>query len=150
MPKLKRVEKIAIVCEKIEKRDGILTPQAVVDEAKSPTCLIHDMFDWNDMSASEKYRLGQARKLIKEVTITYENKEIHSYQNVLLKIRNQQVQGYASTVNILQNDDLRKQVIAKALQELLYWQAEYAKYKELADLVDANKLNQLSKKHKAK
>jgi len=48
-------------------RDGKLYPADVVNAARSPSSPLHPYFDWDDSSAAEKYRLDQARALIRSV-----------------------------------------------------------------------------------
>lgn len=54
---------------KIEEKYGRVTPQAVVDEARSPKSPLHSLFNWDDKSAAAAYRLVQARVLIKSIVI---------------------------------------------------------------------------------
>lgn len=52
-------------------RDGRLTPEALVNAARSPHHPMHNDFIWNDKVAAEKYRLGQARGFIAEVRVVH-------------------------------------------------------------------------------
>lgn len=56
----------------IEKRDGKLTPEAVVTEARSERSVLHRMFVWDDGKAAALYRLDQARTLIGSIRYVYE------------------------------------------------------------------------------
>ena len=49
---------------------GRLTPDAVVEDAKSPKSPLHEHFDWDDSVAAVKWRIEQARTLIRQVTVT--------------------------------------------------------------------------------
>lgn len=53
-------------------RNGRLTPQRVVEAAKSKKSPLHEFFEWNDVVAAEAYRLDQARALIRTVGIRTE------------------------------------------------------------------------------
>lgn len=55
--------------EKIEKRDGEVTPKALLEEARSTNSPIHNLFDWNDTTAAEKYRLSQAGLAIRQIKV---------------------------------------------------------------------------------
>lgn len=48
---------------------GILTPDAVVEAASDPGSPLHDYFEWDDTEAARKYRLDQARTLIRVVRV---------------------------------------------------------------------------------
>lgn len=51
-----------------DKNEG-LTPELVVEAAKSPKHPLHGYFEWNNSAAARKYRLTQARHLIKVLEI---------------------------------------------------------------------------------
>lgn len=57
---------------------GELTPENVVEASKVKSSLLHDVFEWNDTAAAEKYRIRQAQELIRSirVTIVHENVEV--------------------------------------------------------------------------
>ena len=48
---------------------GKLTAAETLEAARDPNSPIHCEFEWNDALASEKFRLGQARELIRSVKI---------------------------------------------------------------------------------
>lgn len=53
----------------IREREGLLTPQVVLDTARDPNHPLHNRFEWDDSVAAERYRLEQAHKLIVKVKI---------------------------------------------------------------------------------
>lgn len=55
--------------ERIKQRDGTIVPEAVVDEARPEEAVLHPAFEWEDPVAAEKYRVIQARQLIKRVRV---------------------------------------------------------------------------------
>lgn len=55
--------------ERIKQRDGTITAPAVVDEARPNDAVLHPAFTWDDPEAAEKYRLIEARTLIKRVRV---------------------------------------------------------------------------------
>ncbi len=52
------------------RRAGSLTSSAVVDAARDPDAPLHPAFTWDDEVAGEKWRLVQARLLIRAVVVT--------------------------------------------------------------------------------
>jgi hypothetical protein len=50
-------------------RDGRLQPADVVTDARDPTSPLHSHSEWDDSVAAERYRLSQARSLIRSVKI---------------------------------------------------------------------------------
>jgi hypothetical protein len=60
----------AVICAlQALERDGRLSPQGVVNEAKRKDSPLHDQFEWDDKVAGVKYRLEQAARLIVSVKI---------------------------------------------------------------------------------
>ena len=59
----------------LEKK-GRITAHAVLDAARPASSPIHDCFDWNDSEAAEKWRLEQARELIRRVKIELVYQEV--------------------------------------------------------------------------
>lgn len=47
-----------------------LTPEAVVEASKDESSLLHKVFEWDNEIAAEKWRLEQARTLIRNITVT--------------------------------------------------------------------------------
>jgi hypothetical protein len=61
---------------KIQEKHGKLTPRLILNEVKGkPKHPLYHRFEWDDRLAGEKYRLQQARLLIIEVDVLYEDQE---------------------------------------------------------------------------
>jgi hypothetical protein len=62
-----------------EMRDqyGHLTPQLVVAEARDPGHPLHSRLCWDDSEAAEKFRLSQARELIRTARVVYREATSH-------------------------------------------------------------------------
>ena len=63
------------IFESIEERDGVLSPSAVVDEARPEVSPIHACFEWDDEKAAEKYRETQASNMIRCLIVSTEHIE---------------------------------------------------------------------------
>lgn len=55
----------------IREEHGKLTPHLVLEVATSPDHPLHNRFEWDDGAAAHKYRLNQARELIRVVRERY-------------------------------------------------------------------------------
>lgn len=55
----------------IQAAAGYLTPEAVVEAARSEDSPLHGRFEWNDSVAAERYRKDQARDLIRSVKVEF-------------------------------------------------------------------------------
>lgn len=115
-------------------RDGFLTPAQVLSEASSPESLLHQRFDWDDTTAAAKYRLDQARQLIRSCKITIETKpdtfvRVRSFVSV--------PDTYMPTEEALSDPATRDVVMQQALREI---QTLRLKYRGLVDFDEALQL----------
>lgn len=55
--------------ERIESIYGSLTPDNILKESYLEDSILHPLFEWNDNSAAQNYRLQQARNLLNNVTV---------------------------------------------------------------------------------
>lgn len=120
----------------IHKRDGVLTPEALLTAAKKKTSALHSQFHWDDAEAAHLHRLDQAAGIIRRVTVYItmpEHKEIHVRAYVSLP----ETRGYQRTVEVLNNKQQREQLLAMALRELAAFKRKYAELSELTAVFDA-------------
>lgn len=120
--------------EKIRARtNGLLTPEHVVEDARSVRSPLHNAFEWNDTVAAEKYRLDQASYLIRAIIVvpqgeTSDRPPLRAFVNV----KKDEQRGYTSLDVAMSDSDLRAQVVQQAWSELLGWRERYREYQELA------------------
>jgi len=153
----KKKEKYARELGRIYKKNGILTVNNVLREAKNKKSPLYDYYDWNDKSASQKWREHQTRILINTVEIIVENKKIPKYEMIKVEVKNNRnykvVKGYKDYYDIVSNEEYKAQIITQALGELKCWQAKYENYlKEFGSIFQAISLTErrLRKKKKKK
>lgn len=58
------------VCEALARSEEGLSPETLLAASRNEEAPLHGEFEWNDETAAEKYRLGQARKIIVDLTCT--------------------------------------------------------------------------------
>ncbi len=130
----------------IYKNRGELTAELVLEEAKKKKSPLHICFEWNDSKAAVKYRLEQARGIIKAVVIT---KEIHGKPTpvrAFINIRkddkgslttNPFARGTSTFIyidTVMNNEILARYTVEKALNELKALMNKYENLTELAPL----------------
>lgn len=126
---------VADVLKRIaDDNDGVLMPEDVVEAARPPHHPLHDKFEWDDGEAAHQYRLEQARRLIR-VTVTMlpamkGHRVVRSFTS--LTPDREKGGGYRETVVVLSNPDMRKQMLADAMDELRAFRRKYAVLTELA------------------
>jgi hypothetical protein len=128
---------------RIESRDGVLTPQAIVEDSRPASAPLHPAFEWDDQLAAEKYRLDQARYLVRSLVVVNvvedQRAPVRAFVNVQIGPDDEDGKEsvYRSTPRVLQDDELRRQILQRALAELAAWQRRYEDLEELANLLAA-------------
>ena len=128
--------------EKIEARDGEITPGAVVDAARPEGSALHKCFEWNDAKAAEQYRLTQASTLIRCIVVKPEEKEVKEPVRMFVNCNptddGQKRSGsYINFRSAFEDPESRAVVIANAKHELQVFRAKYSKLNELAKVFKA-------------
>ena len=101
---------------KLEDKDGRLTPEAVVEAARSEDDPMHSYFEWDDAKAGEKYRVDQARTLIRSVRVEVEVGErvVKTVAYVRDPSVSDDAQGYRAVRRIAADpDDARAALVAE-------------------------------------
>lgn len=82
--------------------NGGLTPEAVVAEAKAKSSPLHVAFEWDDDKAAHRFRLVQARYLIKQVEVVVEDA---APAPVFYSIKSDSGRSYRTAEAVVQNAD---------------------------------------------
>jgi hypothetical protein len=121
-----------------EAHDGILRPEDVVQAASDPRSPLHPLFDWDDGVAAHKWRLHQARNLIR-VCVRYI--EIPDQERkpcrVFVSLSTDRVSdggGYRALDDVLRVKSTREQLVADAMREAEAFARKYAMLSELAEV----------------
>lgn len=118
---------------------GRMTPDKIIDLAKSKKSIIHKYFEWDDTSAAHMYRMEQARHMIRAIYVEIQGQTVRAYENVHIKDVGQVYQDIGTILDI---PDLSKQIVESALKELLFWKQKYETYKILAPIVGSINKNE--------
>lgn len=88
--------------ESIENNKGQITPDVLLETARSEDSSLHNKFTWDDSEAAEKWRLEEARYLIKSfrLVVTIEEREIKVPMYVRDPSKDDSEQGYISILRI--------------------------------------------------
>jgi transcriptional regulator with PAS, ATPase and Fis domain len=141
----KELDKIA------EKKNGTLKPADVVEEARDVNSPLNEYFEWEDSEAAERWRIYQARQLINHIQITIKYDHTQKSQRAFLSVNETPAEAdknkvYVTIERVLNEPELRAQVIYKALKDAEYWQSRYNEYAELGRIFKA--IGQTKKKLK--
>lgn len=115
--------------------NGRLAQDAVVEAASDKASPLHPAFEWNDHRAAHQYRLTQAGYVIRMLAVTYSGAEkMTTVVRAFVNVSRDEDRSYTSIAHAMSDDELREQVLAKALKELKDWQDRYAELAEFANV----------------
>jgi hypothetical protein len=124
----------------IEQNQG-LTAENIIEVAKNNKSSLHDLFDWDDTEAARKWRLQQARVFINEIQVIIEGNTSPAFE-MITTIIEQDKDGnveserfYKPKLEILSNEQMRRQIIQRALRMQEYWSQQYFSYSELKPII---------------
>lgn len=110
-----------------------VTPEQVLEKAKNKRTELHKCFEWDDTVAGEKYRLIQARDVIRHFVIVHktsddEEKKVRQYQITT------KVNTYEPTRLFLQKPDEYAALLERAKAELEAFKQRYEMLAELEEI----------------
>lgn len=114
---------------------GAFRPKHVLEAARNPRSPLYGLFEWNDRKAAEKYRLVQARRLIKAVRYVIQVGQVEFAVPVFHRIFNDGTQlpeadkghSYVTLATAGEVVDFQNQILADALRDLRFFKARYEK-----------------------
>jgi len=125
--------------EKLEEKKGVITPEIVLEDARKSSSPLHDGFEWDDSVAAERFRLDQARYILRQIVIVLEPatdgrpaRTIRGFVNVEVEDGEKTLKVYTTINHAMSDRELRRQVIARAYKELHQWSERYQKLSEFS------------------
>lgn len=126
--------------EFLEKRDGEVTKESLLEASRPEDSPTHGAFEWDDSVAAEKYRLRQANFMINQLEVHIQSEDSapvkeRAYLNVVEGKNNP---GRFIGVEIALSDaEMRDVVLQNALAELVAFKNKYERLIELAEIFSA-------------
>ena len=124
-----------------DQNNGFLDPVAVVEFARNKATALHGRFEWDDGEAAERYRIWQARMVIRmELTVIpgdTRERSVRAFVSLLDDRRAETDNGYRCMLEVLTDSDLREQLLDEAKKEMLYFRRKYSQLSELSKVFEA-------------
>lgn len=118
-------------------RDGMVTPERVVEYAANPDTALHSRFTWDDTEAAAKHRLWEARQILR-VAVRYvgevEKRPMRAY--VSLGSDRYNGGGYRTIASVMSDADRRAELLSQAKAEARTWANRYRDLAECADICE--------------
>lgn len=122
------IKKVVSELNDIQKRDGEITPEAIVKEARKTHSELHNYFEWNNTKAADKYRLQQAADLIQRIEVRVlkdgSQKTIRAFEVINKGVGEK---GYAS-YNLADGLTRAKEIALSDLKKVLYRLNQHSEY----------------------
>lgn len=145
--RFKKLVDVEIVAAELDKlRDnGELYPETVVKAAQNKKSPLHSYFTWDDTAAARLRRLDEARYLIRSIEVVYDDPikkakgqevEITTRAFQTLHIYGE-AQPFRRIEDILDDPELRNELIQKAYKMALRWRNNYMGLTEFAKVFEA-------------
>lgn len=102
-------------------RSGKLTAEEVVEDARRETSPLHDLFEWDDAEAAQRWRVEQARVLIRSVRVEVEVRDVKvSVPAYVRDVRAEPgEQGYRAVAQVRDDRALAKETLLYEFERCL-------------------------------
>lgn len=122
------------VAEEIKSIGEEATPDQVLEKAKDDATELHKCFEWDDAVAADKYRLEQARQILRFLVVQEETKsEDRPPIRVFYKLGTGE--GYKPVEYVVKKEDEYQQLLKRAWGELRSFKAKYSMLSELQEIL---------------
>lgn len=133
----KKAEDVGDELARINNKFGELTPSQVVKESRPAKALLHDVFEWDDPTAAEEYRIYQARLVINCVTVVNEDlpdtKPVQAFVSITVTNEDEENERrYIPAQQVISNPKLLDQHLDHLKRRLKNIRIEHAAFTELA------------------
>lgn len=119
---------------------GFLEPEQIVDDARPKGSVLHRAFEWDDRVAAEAFRVHQARHMLRSIVVVREVQNQHPVTvRAFVSVRPEPEKplSYTAIGHAMSVAELRRQVLTRALNDLVDFRERYRGYKELAQIFEA-------------
>ena len=118
---------------------GYIEAEDLLESSREDNAPLHSCFEWDVDKAAEKYRLWQARDIIKHIAVVIQNTPAAPQPvRAFVSIADYNDKGkFIQIQKALENNDYRAQVLKNALAELQTFKHKYSVYSELSKVFEA-------------
>ena len=121
---------------------GDLDPQSVVNASEPEDAVLHPEFEWDDPTAANKWRLEEAKYLVRSIEIIREEtqKPARVYESITVKSDEpdeRPVRAFRPIEEVMADPDLRDELLGSAIRDVLALKRRYSGLQELAQVFAA-------------
>ena len=111
------------------------TTKQIVDAGRNPDSELHKCFEWRDDIAAEKYRMVQARDIVRHLVIKEESIP-DDRPEIRVFYKTKESGGFRETRKIVKNEDAYADLLKRAYAELRAFKAKYSMLEELREIFE--------------
>lgn len=120
--------------DRIYRENGRLEPAKIVDESRDISAPLHSCFEWDDVTAAEKYRQTQAQMIVRSIVTVQETPNREPIETrAFVSVR----QEYKPIEVVTSSEDQMQELLRTALAELMAFRRKYSILSELASVMRA-------------
>lgn len=123
--------------QEVYNQRGKLTPKLVLDTARDPEHPLHSHFEWRDDVAAEKFRLDQARALIRSVRVVYKaagETEEQTLGRAFHAVRDEESEYRYEPAEVVAGDPMLSRLVMADMER--EWRALRRRYQQFAEFRD--------------
>lgn len=124
----------ALVAAEIGAIGESATPQEVLEKARDEGTELHKCFEWDDTVAAEKYRVIQARTIMRMLVVV-EDKPDPDVPPVRYFYKTTNGDGYKPATLVFRKDSEYQALLKRAYAELKAFKAKYSRLQELEEIL---------------
>lgn len=121
--------------ERIYKRDGIITPEKVLEDNTEAGTPLHDCFEWDDTTAAHKYRVKQAKEIIQTIVSVPDSAPQLPPVRAFVSVS----RDFHPIKTVLDDKEMKESLLLCAVSELKAFERKYSTLSELAGVFEAIK-----------
>lgn len=118
---------------RIYDKHGQLSPADIVNESRDESAPLHPCFEWDDAAAAEKYRESQAADIVRLICTVSEETQEPTEVRAFVHAQ----KAYHPIKVVLEDRDMREELLRTAMMELAAFQKKYNTLAELGPIFDA-------------
>lgn len=132
-------EVVGTEIERLQKKYQEVTPEQLVESARSERSKLHRLFEWDDTKAAEAYRKHQAQVIICALRVTVIEEEREPIITRAFVTTEERSTGYVHIRDAMSDEEKRESVIAQAKRDAQWYMDKYESLIELADVIKVMK-----------
>jgi len=139
-------QRVGSELEAIYEEHGKLTPPLIVEDARNDERETHKLIEWDEATAAEKYRLEQARYIMRNIIVVQStpNLEEPKEEQKIIKFRafenveTEEQERYFMPMQVaVSREDTRNYMLKQAMMALQSFRQKYGMITDLAAVIDA-------------